>query len=244
MAIASPILVGFLLVATTASAQAGELDLKIVDGRVTLKARDVTVTQILREWARVGSTKVVNLEKITSDTVSLDLLDVPERQALDTLLRTTSGYVAATRATPLAGASQFDRILVMPPSVPPAAAAVSFTPATPGVGATPTQVFRPVFPPRRGRDGEEPDGSDDVVTGQAAPAGAQPAFGPPSFPPSAPQAFPGAPVFQPAPNGAPDPNPDTASMPASGLPPGTAATPGIIIQPPQPTGTPQRTPPR
>ena len=40
-----------LLVASTASA---EVQLSILNGRVTLKAKDATLRQIMQEWARVG----------------------------------------------------------------------------------------------------------------------------------------------------------------------------------------------
>ena len=40
--------------------------LSIHDGRVTLDAQDVTVRQILTEWARVGKTRIVNGERISA----------------------------------------------------------------------------------------------------------------------------------------------------------------------------------
>ena len=54
-------LFGCLLMATAVvagTAEAGELNLTIANGRVTLIAHDVTVRQILDEWARVGQTKI------------------------------------------------------------------------------------------------------------------------------------------------------------------------------------------
>ena len=72
--------------------------------------------------------QIVNVERIPGAPVTLELRDVREEQALDVLLRSVSGYLAAPRATTIANASAFDRILVMPTSVgagsaaPPAAA--------------------------------------------------------------------------------------------------------------------------
>ena len=57
------------------------------------------------------------------DLVSLELVDMPERQALDILLRSASGYMVAERQTPVAGASAFDRIMILPFSRPPGAVA-------------------------------------------------------------------------------------------------------------------------
>src|SRR3954468_11207547 len=91
-----------------------EVQLSLRDGRVTLVARDATVRQILAEWARVGKTKIVNGERIPGGPLTLELKDVPEAEALDVLLRTLSGYIAAPRAALVADASLYDSILVMP----------------------------------------------------------------------------------------------------------------------------------
>ena len=42
-----------------------EVHLSIRDGHVDLDARDATVQQILSEWAKVGQTRVINVEGIT-----------------------------------------------------------------------------------------------------------------------------------------------------------------------------------
>src|SRR5437899_119338 len=88
-----------------------EVQLTIRDGRVTLAARDATVRQILSEWARVGQTRVVNVERIPGGPVTLQLNNVPEDQALDVLLRSVSGYMAAPRPVMVGNLSRYDRIL-------------------------------------------------------------------------------------------------------------------------------------
>jgi hypothetical protein len=103
-------------------AAAGELRLSIANGRVTIVAQDVTIRQILDEWGRVGQTKVVGAERLTGPTVTLELHDVPEGRALESLLRSASGYIAKPRSGTL-GASSYDRILIMPASRPPAMSA-------------------------------------------------------------------------------------------------------------------------
>ena len=85
-----------MLLALPASAR-NSLKLEINDGRVTLDATSVPVRQILAEWARVGGTKVVGAEKITGAPLTLKLVDMPERQALDIILRNVAGYMAAPR---------------------------------------------------------------------------------------------------------------------------------------------------
>jgi hypothetical protein len=122
-------LVAFMMLGLpVASAQAGELRLSIANGRVTIVAQDVTIRQILDEWGRVGQTRIVGAERLAGSTVTLELRDVPEARALESLLRTASGYIAKPRAGTV-GASTFDRILIMPTSRAPAvsAAAPSFS---------------------------------------------------------------------------------------------------------------------
>jgi hypothetical protein len=98
---------------------AGELTLQFNDGHVTLAAKDVSVRQILMEWERLGNTKVVNADKVTGGPVTLELSGIPEKQALEVLLRSVAGYVAAPRAAETEGPSQFAHILLMPPSSAP-----------------------------------------------------------------------------------------------------------------------------
>jgi hypothetical protein len=101
------------------SAAFADVRISIHDGRVSLAAKDATVRQILTEWARVGHTQIVNVERIAGGPITIELNDVPEQEALDMLLRSVSGYMAAPRAQMVADASQFDRIIVMPTSAAP-----------------------------------------------------------------------------------------------------------------------------
>ena len=112
-----------LLMFASSSAFAGDLRLTIANGRVTIVAQDVTLRQILDEWGRVGQTVVVGAERLVGPPVTLELHDVAEGRALETLLRSASGYIAKPRSG-TAGASAYDRILIMPTSRPPAVSAV------------------------------------------------------------------------------------------------------------------------
>src|SRR6185436_20932256 len=85
-------------VGTASVATAGELKLSIANGRVTLTAQDVQVRQILAEWTRVGGTTIVGGDKLIGQTVTLQLVDQPEREALEILLKSAAGYVASQRA--------------------------------------------------------------------------------------------------------------------------------------------------
>src|SRR6476646_8575913 len=95
-------------------ATAGDLTLTLANGRATLIAQDVPLRQILDEWARVGKTMIVNGDKLTGPPLTLQLVDRPEREVLDLLLRSASGYIAAQRQVSIAGASVFEKVMILP----------------------------------------------------------------------------------------------------------------------------------
>ena len=193
-------------------AAAGELTVKIANGRATVIARDVPVRQILAEWARVGNTKVVNAEKLMGQPISLELVDVPEKEALDILLRSAAGYMAAPRPASVVGASQFDRVIILATSRAPAATASVPQPFNVNRPAL-TQMPQP--PPPDDDDGEPGD------QGPVPPAGMQGPVPPPGM------ATPGMPFPPPGMN-----NPNALPVnPNQG--PVTAPRPGILPQPQQ-----------
>ena len=217
-------LVGSLaIIGTAAVASAGELSVKIANGRATVIAKDVPVRQILAEWARVGDTKLVNAERVLGGPVTLELVDVPEKEALDIILRTAAGYIAAPRPANLAGASQFDRVIILATSRAPAATA-SMPP--PAFGRPAVQ---PVIQP--------PPDDDDGEPGDQGP------MPPPVIGPNGPvqQAFPGPTV---GPNGQVLGTSVPMTVPAGATPnvnpnqppnqPTTSPRPGMLPQPPQP----------
>ena len=135
-------LLALLYAASSSEAQA--LELSIQDGRVTLTAQDVTIRQILTEWARVGKTRIINVERLGGTPVTLRLEGVPERQALDIVLRTIPGYIAAPRETILGNASMYHTILIMPTTT---AVAVRTPPGPPARGNAPVTRLRPPLTP-------------------------------------------------------------------------------------------------
>ena len=105
-----------LALGSTASA---DVQLSIRDGRVSIVAKDATAAQILAAWATIGQTKVVNAERLPGEPMTIVLENASEEHALDVVLRSVGGYIAAARAIPLVNASRFDRIIVMLASVMP-----------------------------------------------------------------------------------------------------------------------------
>src|SRR5256712_13929234 len=152
MSIFKPLTLVIVTCLAAGSTALADVQLTIRDGRVSLVAKDATVRQILTEWARVGQTKIVNVERIPGGPMTLELTNVPEQQALDLLLRSVSGYMTAPRPVAVANLSQFDRVVVMPTSVAPRPATASQPASTPTF-AQPRPQFTP--PPQMADDDVE-----------------------------------------------------------------------------------------
>jgi hypothetical protein len=230
------VIAGFTLLALTAMAPVAFADVQVSihDGRVTIVAKDATLRQILTEWARVGRTKIVNVERIPGGPLTLELKDVPELEALDVLLRSLSGYMAAPRTASAADASQFDAIVVMPTTAPPPSRTMASAPPAP---FTPPSGFPPQIeddqgPPQPGQQ-----------RGPIFSSFPQPQVGAPQQQqrPNLPALRPG--IAQPLPDSGPQqvqppvvyPQPATpGAAPAS--PFGGVSTPGQIAQPAQQPG--------
>jgi hypothetical protein len=223
--------------AAVAHAQA-PLKLQISGGRVTLHAQNVPVRTILAEWARLGGARIVNGDRIAGAPLTLDLEGVPERQALDIILRGVSGFMLASREPGSAGASMYDRIMILPTSVaprtpPPANAAPIFS-GPPGGVVRPPVVPRQVEDQNGNDDGDAAQGNDGVPLARPLP-----------FPRPVAGAPVGAPVMPPVtvapdPPQAPAPVVVTPSNPF-GVPAGSSVRPGVITPAPQ---APQQVPPR
>jgi len=240
-----------VFVATPARAQG--LKLSFDHGRVSVDATAVPVRTILNEWAKLGGTKVVGAERIAGAPLTLKLVDVPEAQALDIILRSVAGYMAAPRGA-VAGASMYDRILVMATSSGPAPAPATAR-ANAAAAANPNNGTQRYIPPRPVRQEQqaEPDEDEEDPNPPNPPVFTFPQPGQPGFP--QPGAFNGQPTM---PNGAFPGAPGQGNQPQTitinpSVPAGpttpfgtTGATiPGMIQQPVVQPGTtqPGMTPP-
>ncbi len=154
---------GVLVFALSAApAAASDLRLDFQDGTVTLSAREVPVRQILAEWARKGQTRIVNAERLGGGPVTLELTNMPEGKALDIVLRSAAGYLAAPRPAAVPGASSFDRIVVLATSSAPPPSAAARTP--------PAQMYRqPVIPQPSANGMPMPPGLDPGVNAMPMP---------------------------------------------------------------------------
>jgi hypothetical protein len=209
------------------------LQLQIAGGRVTLHAQNVPVRTILIEWARLSGATIVNGDRVVGAPVTLDLENVPERQALEIILRGVSGYMLAAREPGTAGASIYDRIMILPTSIaprnpPPASASPIFSNAPGG-------IVRPIAP--RVPEGQDADDDQNVAAGDAD---GVPLPRPVTIQRPTPNPI-GAPVMPLPPVGVQDDTPQqqtpgvvvTPSNPF-GVPPGSSVRPGVVVPAPQP----------
>jgi len=253
MRIRRALLFALVAVVMTSSTASADIRLTIQNGQVVLIAKDATVRQILAEWARVGHTTVINLDRVTGGPVTLQLTNVSEEQALDVILRSLSGYILARRPATVSNFSQFDRIIVMPASVAPRTAAAA--PASAPVFQPPQFPQAVAAPGLVGSTGGTPTpgaAEDDGSDARQAPANRGPVFtfpqpqvvNPQAVPAAAPSVTgttPGVPAIQgQLPATATPPAPTYPSTPTA--PFGGVAVPGTVAPPPQPSqpgGAPQ-----
>ena len=210
-----------IVLTVSSAAGAEQLKLSMLNGRVSIVAQDVPLRQILAEWARVGQTRIINGEKLAGPPVTLELVDMPEKQALEILLRSAAGYMVAQRAEVVPGASVYDRVMILPTSRPPVVNASmaqppAFNRAMPQPQPTPVPVD----------DDESAPGEQQVVT--------QPGILPPGAVQPGPQQMPGM-----VPPGAAGQNQPVLTAPRPGMLP-TAPPTGVPGNPysPPPTGRP------
>jgi hypothetical protein len=238
------LVVSVVVCAPVAHAEAGDLKLTMANGRVTLSAQDVPIRQILDEWTRVGKTRIVNADKLVGPPVTLELRDVPEARALETLLRSASGYVLKPHAVQSTGASMFESVVIMPMSRPPA-----MTAAPQPFASRPPQPNMNMMPPVV--DDDEPN--VPVMPPGAVPTNVQPFPGQPPIPgqqpvttlsrpgqlPTQPPPYPGNPYMPMPQPQQPNARPTSPGFPAAptGVPAGPGGVPGST------TGVPGARPP-
>lgn len=214
------------------------LKLSFHDGRVSVDATSVPVRTILDQWSKIGGTKVIGADRITGAPMTVKLVNVTEAQALETILKSVAGYMAAPRNASTTGPSMYDRILVMATTSAPAAAA-----STPVRQPTSPNAFNGTqrFVPPRQRP-EDSGGDQDEVEEPDDNPPSPPVFTFPQ-PGQQPGTFTNAPgVAQPGMN-VPAPQTITVNPPATTAPgqpamPVGVSRPGMMVPAPQPTTPP------
>jgi hypothetical protein len=144
-----------------------------LEGRVTLVAENVTLREILSEWGRAGGSYMINADRLANTPVRMMRFENrPEREVIDSLLRSAAGYILGPRTVRTSGPSRFEAVMILPTSTPVATGAYSGlpTPAAPfQTPGSPDDEIPPVVPAIGVPAPEQP----------AAPAQAAPANSPP-----------------------------------------------------------------
>jgi hypothetical protein len=104
-------------------------------GRVTIVAQQVTVSEILAEWGRKGGTKIQGAERLTGGVIQVPMLfdNRPELEVIEALTRQAAGVSVAPRRVGAPGASRFESIYIVATS---AATASSPYPSAPTYGGS------------------------------------------------------------------------------------------------------------
>jgi hypothetical protein len=189
---ARSLITSVLLAALASAAGAQSVTIEFEGGKVNLVAKDAQARQILAEWARVGGTRIVNGERVPGPPISIELIGVDERRAIDVVLRNASGYMVSSRPA-AAGQSILDTVNILPtstvqraagtlPAPQPTAVQQAFgddqdddppRPVVAGRGAPPRQTS-PAVPappaPRQVRDPDEEKDEDEEEPEPARPA--------------------------------------------------------------------------
>lgn len=116
-------------------------------GLVTLSAANVTVREILTEWARQCGCYVVNADRLSGGPLAIPVLfeRTTQKKVLESLLRQAAGYVLTPKRADGMSVSNYETIYILPTST---AVAGTYTPvAQPFVSTVP--------PPTRGAPEDE-----------------------------------------------------------------------------------------
>jgi hypothetical protein len=208
------------LLGLAASASAQSVSLQFENGLVTLNAQNAPLRSIFAEWARIGGTRIVNGDRLAGPPVSLELNGVPERQALEILLRSAAGYVVTQREGNATGASAFGGVVILATSNAPR-------------GQAPVTFSNPTVQPRAAFDDNRDDQEADERPTPARPPVTSPFSATPGVTSNPPQPVVIRPGAAPFPQEAQPAQPAQPQRP-SNMPqtlPGTSR-PGEITPPP------------
>jgi len=196
---------------------ARKLDISFSGGRVSLVAENVSLQDILAEWARKGGSRIVNAERLPGTPVMLTTFEnQPEADVLRALLREAPGYGAAMRSEPPAGGSTVQTVFILAVRTTVGTASPTTSVNPPQPQNTPQAVPRMIqgspddeIPPVRPLVGDQPPTTPGGTAGAAQPTNSNLRVGPGGIVTST---VPGVPI--PAPTPAPGSKPPTT--PAGG----------------------------
>jgi hypothetical protein len=154
------------------------------DGNVTLTAANVTVREILAEWARQCGCYIVNWDKLAGAPLPMpvEYAQQPQAKVLESLLRQAAGFVLTPKRAGSTSVSNYETIYILATSspvagayVPPAAAAIPVIPM-PTMGSPEDEIPSVLTPPMPGVGpaGPPKPGQMPMVPGRPTPPPAPP----------------------------------------------------------------------
>jgi hypothetical protein len=188
-----------------------------MQGRVTLVAQQVTVSEILAEWSRKGGTRIQGAERLGGGPIPVPLLfeNRPELEVIEALTRQAAGISVAPRLMGSAGASRFESIHIVATSAATASSpypsAPYSNPSAPPIRGFPDDEIAPIVAPGARDPQQQP--------GAAQQPGARPN---PTTPGGSPVIVPVVPVVTPV--GAPTTPPPAGGRGGGGGTPPTTTT--------------------
>jgi hypothetical protein len=149
-----------------------QLEISFSGSNVTLKARNVSLPQILAEWARLSGCVILNAERLPSTPITIPVLyeNMSQRAVLESLLRPAAGFILSPRTAGRAGATDFELVYILATSNPtPSGYAGGSTYQPPVTAMDPTELPPNVPPPPQPQPQQPPP--DNAPPPAARPGG-------------------------------------------------------------------------
>jgi hypothetical protein len=119
------------------------------NGTVTLIAQNASARDILNEWARIGGSRFVNVEQMRGGPIPvLEFDNQPETVVLDSLLRSTAGYILGPKLAGAPGPSQFGAVYIVAQSTGVKPAFSNASPVAAPMMSQPDDEIPPVSQPQ------------------------------------------------------------------------------------------------
>jgi hypothetical protein len=97
---------------TAAAGQLAPPRVEFTGGTVTVLAQNARAADLLQEWSREGNVEVTGTDLLSERRVTLNLVGVPENEALEAVVGPGYSFMGAVKKTLASGTSRFSRIVV------------------------------------------------------------------------------------------------------------------------------------
>ena len=97
-----------------------KIEISFQGSNVTLAAANVSLPEILAEWARLSGCVMVNAERLSRVPIvaPIQFENQPQQRVLESLLRPAAGFILAPRKANRPGATDFEMVYILATSTP------------------------------------------------------------------------------------------------------------------------------